>query len=135
MGKRFRDSQRSKLYAWEDAAMPHEGSPLMTIEECQALVNKVWRKYKFATGECPTVQAPKRRRGNGCYRPHLNVIILPKWTRMSWYVLHETAHAIGARGEYHGPNFCRTYADLLCKFDGWTAVISNMRAFGLKVAR
>jgi len=149
--KRQRDSQRSKLYAWERQyvdgrptwaswAERHETGkhPKMTLAECQALVNKVWRSY-FGPGPTP----PEVKDGRGSRRALAGFfhISLPRWARTRHSVLHEVTHSILDRScRYdlagHGPEFVRIYCELLVRYDGRKLgeLTRSARASRLKVA-
>lgn len=116
-----RDTQRSKVYAWERAdiwpdgisAQDHE--PEMSLEECLIFIARVWQDYTTA----PPPRVRQGRRGatarGGRYR-----ITLPTWAQNKWVILHELAHALLAYRQsiepWHGPEFARHYIDLLATY-------------------
>lgn len=110
--QRPRDGQRKALYTWERSLPGWPGAPL-SLRECQALVEMVWRER--TTGAPPLVRDGRGRR-HACYAPAPHDIRLPRWSRRSMIVLHEVAHALlGARIElaWHGPEFAALYLELL----------------------
>jgi hypothetical protein len=131
-----RDSQRSKVYAWErECLRPLDDEPL-AIEECAALVAEVWAWHQGAAGEAPTVQAARGTRG--FYLPALHKITLAPRARRRYYVLHEVAHAILPASKtlaWHSPEWCAVYARLLERFGGWKSVRSSMRNAGIKLTK
>lgn len=127
-----RDSQRQKVYDAE--AIAFEGASrakanamrLLTIDECQALVDAVFasnylrEKYDF-TKDAPTVRRGVGQRRRGCYKVSTNEIHLPEWTRQRWYVLHEVAHALvrpTPTRPAHAQEWAACYLDLLRAFNG-----------------
>ncbi len=122
--RKTRDSQRSKVYAWErnlpgyqegkweavvvrkyhaDDGSTSKFSTLrcriddeMSLDECVVLITKVWKAYQ------PTRYVPKvtpgylARRATGS-RERIN---LPRWSRQPTIVLHETAHSLQAPGRF-----------------------------------
>lgn len=111
---RFRDSQRSKVYAWE-RFLP-DGPP-MTMEECADLIARATALYS-------SVGPPRLKDGRGTRiaRGGAWTINLPKWARTARTVLHETAHCICWRrlGPHahaaHGPEFVAVFLDLYERF-------------------
>lgn len=125
-----RDSQRSKLYAAEDAAFDlgyngFQSRDTLSLQECQAIVDKVWaskiirRKYSRATrySLAPLVCDGRGRR-RACYSPGRHVIKLPRWSRQKYIVLHEIAHALAYASDraFHGWEFCECYLHLVRVF-------------------
>ena len=130
----MRDSQRSRVYAWE-RSIPglHQWRGTMSLEESDALVRRVWRKergrYGLAKHPVPTVRAG-RGGGSGGY----GNISLGRWARQPVVVLHELAHCLtlpkrqffregfGAerrRAEAgHGPRFVGVAIGLYCRHLG-----------------
>lgn len=115
-----RDSQRSALYAWE-RALPEWPGREMSLAGCQELVRRVWGDH--LRSDAPLVTDGRGRR-RACYAPHNHQIRLPRWSRTSMVVLHETAHAILFATDapddraHHGPEFARLYLNLLYHYDG-----------------
>ncbi len=125
-----RDSQRSALYAWERRLFVH--GEKMTLDECKALVRRVWEAYVNPTCSKPV---PNVRAGADRHSAHAwgcVEIKLPKWARNPQVVLHEVAHAaINAfdatqtapkekrwRVQSHGPEFVLVFVELLVAFAG-----------------
>ena len=126
----MRDTQRSKVYAWETTVLRAEDDDEMPFDECGALAAKAWRSC--GAGNAPTVSDGRRSR-SGHYSVYEHNIRLPRFARRRWYVLHEVAHGLTRVGPAHGPAWCACYADLLQRFGGWTAVRRSMRAWGIKI--
>ena len=115
-----RDTQRSAVYAWE-RALPEWPGEELTLAGCQELVRRVWGAH--LRSDAPLVTDGRARR-RACYAPHNHQIRLPRWSRTSLVVLHETAHAILYASEaanahaHHGPEFARLYLNLLYHYGG-----------------
>jgi hypothetical protein len=103
--RRERDTQRSKVYAWERSEFGWD-KEVMSLEQCQALARSI-RPGVWAGDGCG--------RRAACAVPQENVIKLPKWARTKWVVLHEVAHLIAwdGRRAAHGREFMAEYLDLL----------------------
>lgn len=116
----MRDSQRSKVYAWERAAIPgwQEGQwrgegahrhiasdgiehtfyrwqrcridAELPLADCAALVAKVWAGYRPGAAP-PRVTPGHMARAATGDRSRVN---LPRWARQSVVVIHETAHSL-----------------------------------------
>jgi len=114
---REKDTQRSALYAWERAliGMP-DRTREMTLDECAALVARVWSEYR------PGDEPPRITDGRGARiaRGARYSLKLPRWARRPGTVLHETAHSLMPRdGEAaHGPEFATLLLDLLTRYVG-----------------
>lgn len=123
--KRPRDSQRQKFYDAEDAAL---GTPsrteAMSLAECQAFVNSVvrsqWVKENF-TEVNPNLGAFRVTDGRGARNAKANMhrIVLPKWARNRYTILHEIAHGLTPR-KYagHGREYVVNYLKLMRHFEG-----------------
>lgn len=123
-----RDGQRSKVYAAEDAAFDKAKSEGMTVEEVEAFVAWLWRSYAarkamIRNGPSRAWRQPRVADGRGCRRASAGggVVTIPRWARSRWVVCHEVAHEIVIRGPWHGPEFCRTYLELIEEALGFEA--------------
>ena len=111
--KKQRDFQRRKVYnaewATEACCFPIEK---LTLDECKQLIEKASR---FTKGPRPIVKD-----GRGCRKARGSAwhIVLPKWARTKWTVLHEYAHAVTTYN--HGPDFVKAYLKLVKRFIGRT---------------
>jgi putative metallohydrolase (TIGR04338 family) len=96
MMPRPRDSQRSKVYAAEQAAFPNIHNGHLTVPEMQALIDKwcssavLQRKYPRAA-MVPLVTDGRGRRKGG-YRSSTCELRMPRFARTKPYLLHELAH-------------------------------------------
>jgi hypothetical protein len=132
-GKNPRDSQRSKLYAWErSGALPSHRAEehRLTLEECAALAARIYQDHRLKT---PKVKDGRRRRG-ACYQRYGHTIRLPRWARCKWVVIHECAHGmVGEDEPAHGARFCYLYAYLLWRYFDQRDYRAAMAAAGLKI--
>lgn len=161
--KKMRDSQRSKVYAWEreqpwwatrgyrmvsrrgncisSVSSGPKGDPaqFISLDECQKLVDTLWASYPHQHSTTP---APDVRDGRG--RRHAcgssRRISLPLWARTTSVVCHELAHSIcfrnGVQDPGHGAYFVGVYARLL-SLAGLASEASVLRSAvdsGLKAA-
>lgn len=147
---RPRDSQRSRLYGWENTVFDmytysSQASPVMALAECEALIHKVWRRHSprlhrgttEAAYNAPRVTDGRRaRRATGSYWR----ISLPRWSRQPPVVLHELAHAlltsVRCSLAAHGPEFARVYIELLVRYCGRdrAELLASAKAARVKVA-
>ena len=113
---KVRDFQRSRVYSWERAnVLPLSSDPL-TLAQCEALVDRVYRACERPDPANHEWSPPRVTDGRG--RRHAagsrEVIKLPRWARTRPIVLHECAHGMASDG--HGPEFVAVYLDLLEHF-------------------
>ncbi len=111
----MRDSQRQAVYDWGNRVarkFPGLDDP-MTLEDCQALADKISADY----GVHPPTITDGRGRRRAAYKSWRRQIPLPKWARTVYYVCHEMAHALNRASEaVHGPAFARIQLDLLVRY-------------------
>lgn len=112
--RRHRDNQRSRVYAWERAALRELGARSISqadfepLSACEAWALPVWRKERGRVG-LARVAAPAIERPTWGQRRALahddHRITLPRWARSRWVILHELAHRLTPRDEAHEPRF------------------------------
>tara|TARA_R110000737_G_scaffold47134_1_gene67008 strand:+ start:1555 stop:1983 length:429 start_codon:yes stop_codon:yes gene_type:complete len=142
----MRDSQRSKLYGWENSYL--ETAKLVRAQDnvplgekgAQALVRDVWMDFRHL-GRMPSVKVFGNRGRGWANGTMIKLSSQYETTQTRWYVLHEIAHCIMIKGgkdhlASHGPEFCAVYADLLDKYStGWRPeLVGSMKGSGLKVS-
>ena len=143
---RDRDTQRSRVYAAERSAwrwLDTPSSELLTIEQCQALVDKVLASKWLASQDDMKMQVSLVRRLGGVVvfaGTGNNATVEDRWgTSYGWYhrkmdtpsislnrqgrqksiVLHELAHILQPSGSAgHGWQFCSIYLRLVRHFIG-----------------
>lgn len=122
-----RDSQRSRVYAAENAAFrghPEANEPLPAVEDIERFIRHVW-SLKRVQGTFPKAVVQwrlgqpavrdGRRRRHACGA--MGFISMPRWSRVKWVVLHELAHTISRRTDCyiagHGWEYAATYLTLV----------------------
>lgn len=124
-----RDSQRSKVYKAEWDALHPISAMYPEVADVQAFVDRIQRSRWFKKRwprmlRIIVLDGRGRRRGGGKYRGlGMGTIKLPRWTRSSYYILHELAHVLttrmyGLRAADHGPEFCSIYMALIKRWMG-----------------
>lgn len=130
----MRDSQKAKVYHAEGlmrtmlrnalaghqtvvfgsaVTLPAEGQ-FSTPETVQAYVDRVLALPSVVAQYGQTTISVRKRKGNTKAVYHLGVIAVPddRWALNETVVLHEIAHHF-ARGHQHGPEFTKTYLNLV----------------------
>lgn len=133
-----RDSQRSKVYAWENDFLT---APKLTIElslkDCQQTINR----WSEAYGLGPIRATDGRGRRVACWSPSDRTIKLPRWGRTPWVLAHEFAHArVSAEFERdavaaHGPEFVFRFLEVLEQQLGqdWSVLVDSASKRGIKI--
>jgi putative metallohydrolase (TIGR04338 family) len=90
----------------------------LTLKECQKFVDKVLaRKYikdKYGWNRPIVVLDGRGRRSAGAtFRHGQYVILLPKWGRQKFVILHELAHHLSNDRWSHGAKFATCLLDLV----------------------
>jgi hypothetical protein len=117
---RKRDTQRSKVYAWEMSAIDplHWISVFENTHDASEWIAPIWRAERGRVGLsgqlAPTlVAAHGRQRRPKAHSNHR--ITLPKWATSHWVLLHELAHRL-TPGDGHGPRFVGVLIGLGCRY-------------------
>lgn len=122
---RGRDNQRSKVYAWERAAVREItgrgiGVPeFQSLEQCREWAAPIWKKERgrvgLAKARAPSIERPawgqRRALAHDDHR-----ITLPRWARNRWVILHEVAHRLTPHDQAHGPRFVGVLIGLVCRW-------------------
>src|SRR3990167_5038700 len=130
-----RDSQRSKVYAWEKEIFLNYDKNELSLEQCQALINLIWRAYE------PNENPPELKDGRGTRRAtgERDFINLPTWARNRPVVVHEVTHSLLSYHTHHGPEFMRLYIELLVRFGetgmGRRELLKSARLSKLKIGK
>jgi hypothetical protein len=130
----MRDTQRSKVYAWERKyVFPAFEHASLHLEECVDLIGELSKTYR--------INSPAVADGRGTRNAYgsRDRISLPRHLRTFPVVLHEFAHAFCAIFEVcdrHGPVFVRTYTELLARHAHFKKgyLRDSLRAANVKVA-
>ena len=109
---RMRDFQRSKVYKWEWEALRSlpQNWMLVTVGECQVLVEKIWLREEQHLHDVPIVTDGRGRTSAGSKRGE---IAIPRKMRQSVVVCHEVAHEMLPRGVGHTEDFVSTFITVL----------------------
>lgn len=109
-----RDSQRSKVYACDDALM-EKTHRRETVAEMQIIVDAMLGQLDGIVDTCYLTPI-KVKDGRARRRPcgGFGSISMPKFCRYDLMLAHEVAHCIqinmyGKRTAWHGPEFCTLY--------------------------
>lgn len=127
-----RDTQRSKVYAWERELFGNAFCEQLSLDECKALAAEMYGKRVVVRDGRGT------RRALAYTDRRLPTIGLPKWARNPYVVAHEVAHLIASREGYdsgHGGRFVGIYIDLMARFCGEDrdALTESAKEHGLRV--
>ena len=109
---RMRDFQRSKVYKWEWEALRSlpQNWMLVTVGECQVLVEKIWLREEQHLHDVPIVTDGRGRTSAGSKRGE---IAIPRKMRQSVVVCHEVAHEMLPCGVGHTEDFVSTFITVL----------------------
>ena len=105
------DTQRSAVYAWERTLPQWDNHGTLSLDECEALVAKVWADYRPGSTPPPIGDGRGRRSAGGAPWG----IFLPRWSRSPMVVLHEAAHAMTLK-DLHGPIFATLCLELWSRY-------------------
>jgi hypothetical protein len=117
-----RDSQRSRVYAWENRFSRWKGDrPRMEkLEEVEAWLTPIWRKERGRVGLARQRAPEVSRKLWGQRRATADdnhVLKFPKWARTTTVILHEMAHRLTPFDEAHGPRFVGVFIGLMARWD------------------
>ena len=109
---RMRDFQRSKVYKWEWEVLLSlpQNWMLVTVGECQVLVEKIWLREEQHLHDVPIVTDGRGRTSAGSKRGE---IAIPRKMRQSVVVCHEVAHEMLPYGVGHTEDFVSTFITVL----------------------
>jgi len=120
---RARDFQRSKVYSSERSL--HEAGELLTLEECQRIVDKItysaWWAKRYGRIVSVTVKDGRGRRRAGAWA---DKIALPRWARKRSVICHELAHVAirilqdPRKVPAHGIRYCEAYLEIVKRWMG-----------------
>jgi putative metallohydrolase (TIGR04338 family) len=108
--------QATRLYAAEELSIK-KMSEDMTLKQCQKFVDKVLARsfvknnYPWNHGQIIVYDGRRRSSAGATWRHGSYAILLPKWARNEFVILHEIAHHVGSPSYGHDYNF----ADCLLK--------------------
>lgn len=108
----MRDFQVSRVYNWEWVALLSlpQNWKLVTVKECQVLVEKIWLREGQHPHDVPIVTDGRGRRSAASKR---GAIAIPRQMRQSVVICHEVAHELLPKGKKHTEDFVSTYITVL----------------------
>jgi hypothetical protein len=122
---RGRDTQRSRVYAWERKIKGYHRPPeWRDLDDVIAFARPIWSaergRYGRANVPMPAIERPHRgQRSALAHSDHR--ITLPLWARQGPVVLHEMAHQLTPADPGHGPRFVGVLIGLLSRHLGYDA--------------
>lgn len=141
-----RDSQRSKVYAWErrvarlEKRSIYQSDPA-SVEAVAQWINPIWiaerARYGRPSQPCPEVRPAKWGQTNALAYVDRQVMALPRWSRNQWVIVHELTHLLLPVGTRHGPRFVGALIGVASRhldFDP-DELLAAAEEFGLKVDR
>ena len=134
-----RDSQRAKFFNWYYGYLSALGGPGYGLQygEAERKINQTISDYGF--------QPPRFRNRNGSRNPQyvagcifltpLKNVALDDLCKVCAYVIIDKRNMAGEDNAWHGPAFCRIFADTYAKYSGLDAkdIVNSMKVAGLKV--
>ncbi len=145
----LRDSQKQKLYSAENRALGG-GRLLDSIQDCQALVDMIcksrfWKSLLRRNGKewmiAERIHCIPTKKGSGVatWCEGERIIRLPKASFKTWIIIHELAHAATPnKAPNHGPEYARTYLQLVKRFMGqrpYERLLAEFRASKIRRSR
>jgi hypothetical protein len=131
-----RDSQRGRLYAWEDRVVAPLGGGVVEFAAAQPMVDAIWSELglRFPPQVVPLPHQARRRMADA---DRLRLRLPP--SSPPWVLLHELAHCLTSTAEGasngHGADFIGLYLQLLVRYLRMDreALIASLRQAGIAV--
>lgn len=118
----MRDTQRSRVYSAESALVSSPNNKryptLLEIEKYLSRVTQTkWFQKRFRSIDI-TLADGRGCRWARCWNGAVTTrLVLPKWARSTYVILHELSHGVQPRpSAAHGPEFCGVFLALVRKF-------------------
>jgi hypothetical protein len=112
-----RDTQRSRVYAWEDRVIAPRDASQVAFAAAQGMVDAIWSE--MGLHHPPRVERLPAQARTRIADANRLTLRLPASTP-SWCLLHELAHAMttthDGRSDGHGPGFVGIYVQLLGRY-------------------
>ena len=113
-----RDSQKQKVYNWENVHVMARDTQYVPFAQCQNIVNYIWEQMGWQYP--PRVRPmPKQERKAAGKANRLNVFIPEDRGAKTTVLIHELAHSatsvVEGDSERHGPEFVGVYMRMLDK--------------------
>lgn len=129
--------QATRLYAAENMSMKKTAED-MTLKECQEFVDKVLarsfvkRNYPWNKGRIMIYDGRRRRSAAATWRHGSYAILLPRWARNKYVMLHEIAHHLSDSDLGHDYKFADCLLDLVRNVLGKDESLKLQAAFHFK---
>jgi hypothetical protein len=142
--KTIRDSQRSKVYAWEQVHVAPHDQRVVPFDWIKSIVDYVWEKEGL---KHPPLVEPMPVQKHALGDASRTTVRFVKETR-TWIILHELAHSMSSTVEnveinqrfegktnVHGAIFMGIYIQLLTRYLNlnFGSLVSSAEAMGLRV--
>jgi len=112
-----RDSQRGRVYAWENRVIVPRDDTLVAFGRAQAMVDAIWVEMGL---KYPPRVEPLPRQSTTTLASATRLSIFMSDAIPSWCLLHELAHAMTSTVEGdsdgHGPIFMGNYLKLISRY-------------------
>ena len=112
-----RDSQRGRVYAWENRIIAPRDSTFVAFARAQSMVDAIWTEIGLKYP--PAVELLPRQSSATLASATRLSVFLPAKTP-SWCLLHELAHAmttdVDGSSDGHGPIFMGVYLKLISRY-------------------
>ena len=112
-----RDSQRGRVYAWENRVIAPRDATLVAFGRAQAMVDAIWVEMGL---KYPPRVEPLPRQSTTTLASATRLSIFMSDAIPSWCLLHELAHAMTSTAEGdsdgHGPIFMGNYLRLISRY-------------------
>lgn len=125
------DTQRLKVYRWEDHLFSNEVP--YEDHEIEALIAQVCRDLRMP---CPDIQHKKQMRSADASDTTIRFSANDPYFRKRSTVLHELAHYLNLKDDHHGGYFMRLYIEFLVRYN-WrdrAGLIDSAAEHGIAVA-
>ena len=113
---RERDSQKQRVYDWEDKYIGSKHSDIVVFDNVQSIIDYVWNGMGLEYPPKAILLSKTARKGGSATRLHVR---LQPVTR-TWIILHELAHSMTSdeedNSDRHNAQFVGVYMKLLEKF-------------------
>lgn len=129
--------QATRLYAAEAMSLK-KSSEDMTLKECQKFVDKVLARsfvknnYPWNHGQIIVHDGRRRRAAGATWRNGSYAILLPKWARNEFVILHEIAHHLSNSVKGHDYIFADCLLNLVRNVMGKDDALKLQAAFHFK---
>jgi hypothetical protein len=130
-----RDTQRGRVYRWEDRVVAPHDRTTIPFAAAQAMVDAIWAELGL---RYPPAVERLSSRGTTIAAANRLSLFLPEQVP-AWCLLHELAHAMSTTqdgvSDGHGPVFVGLYVGLLVRYLRLdeAALLESLRAEGIRV--